>query len=204
MQKTELKQREETAMKISSNRLVVILCFLLMGWSTRAIALEDSDRSREFTNRDNIAAERYMQLAEKNDPYAQYMLGRMHATGERIQRDYPEAYKWLHLAETNGVMEAAELKRKISRRMSSEQIAEAHRRIENWQQSYGFAGEDSNIDNPEITRQVQQELTREGFYRGAIDGIIGGRTSDAIREYQQDRGLAVNGRVHHRCWQIWG
>lgn len=42
---------------------------------------------------------------------------------------------------------------------------------------------------------VQQELRRRGYYRGPIDGDIGPGSRHAICAYQDDRGLAVTGRI---------
>jgi len=42
---------------------------------------------------------------------------------------------------------------------------------------------------------VQEELAREGYYHGAIDGIIGPGTLSAIIAYQEDFGLPVTGRI---------
>lgn len=42
---------------------------------------------------------------------------------------------------------------------------------------------------------VQQELARQGYYCGAIDGVIGPRSRAAIRAFQADRGLLVTGRI---------
>ena len=50
----------------------------------------------------------------------------------------------------------------------------------------------SNV-SPEIA--VQAELRRQGYYEGSVDGVIGEGTRRAIREYQEDHGLPVNGRI---------
>jgi hypothetical protein len=42
---------------------------------------------------------------------------------------------------------------------------------------------------------VQQELARAGYYRGAIDGVIGDGTRRAIRAYERANGLPVDGRI---------
>jgi peptidoglycan hydrolase-like protein with peptidoglycan-binding domain len=42
---------------------------------------------------------------------------------------------------------------------------------------------------------VQTELARQGYYDAKVDGIIGEATRRAIREYQKDRGLPVNGQI---------
>jgi Putative peptidoglycan binding domain len=42
---------------------------------------------------------------------------------------------------------------------------------------------------------VQDSLARRGYYGGQVDGVIGPETRGAIREFQHDNGLAVNGRI---------
>jgi len=46
---------------------------------------------------------------------------------------------------------------------------------------------------PEV--EVQEGLTMRGFYVGAVDGRIGARTRDAIRQYQREANLPVDGQV---------
>ena len=81
---------------------------------------------------------------------------------------------------------------------------------------YGGYGMDSvtrTSDRPSTTRQrqcyysrrasnggsivvnVQQELARAGYYRGAIDGVAGDGTRRAIRSYERANGLRVDGRI---------
>ena len=42
-------------------------------------------------------------------------------------------------------------------------------------------------------RSIQEELNLHGYNAGTIDGVIGPRTTRAIRTYQRDAGLTVNG-----------
>jgi putative peptidoglycan binding protein len=46
-----------------------------------------------------------------------------------------------------------------------------------------------------LAADVQGELKRRGYYRGAIDGDIGPASRAAIRSYQAERGLPVTGRI---------
>ncbi len=46
-----------------------------------------------------------------------------------------------------------------------------------------------------VVSQVQQRLAQGGYYRGAIDGVIGDRTRSAIRAYERASGLPVDGRI---------
>jgi Putative peptidoglycan binding domain len=43
---------------------------------------------------------------------------------------------------------------------------------------------------------VQEQLARQGYYRGELDGIFGPETRRAIIRYQSDHGLGVTGRVN--------
>ena len=49
--------------------------------------------------------------------------------------------------------------------------------------------------NGSIVIQVQTRLARAGYYRGPIDGIMGPGTSYAIRAYERDHGLRMDGTI---------
>ena len=49
--------------------------------------------------------------------------------------------------------------------------------------------------NGSVNARVQQRLAREGYYHGAIDGVIGSGTRSAIRAYERANGLPVDGRI---------
>lgn len=51
---------------------------------------------------------------------------------------------------------------------------------------------DSNATHSSISR-IQAELASAGHYNGAIDGIAGPQTQQAIKSYQEANGLPVNG-----------
>jgi len=46
-----------------------------------------------------------------------------------------------------------------------------------------------------MATQVQQRLAKAGYYEGEVDGIIGEGTRRAIRDYQRDNDLTVDGRI---------
>ncbi len=52
---------------------------------------------------------------------------------------------------------------------------------------YGSSGYNGNRSG---VARLQQQLARAGYYRGAIDGIMGPRTRYAWRAYQHDHGTA--------------
>ena len=45
------------------------------------------------------------------------------------------------------------------------------------------------------TRLVQQRLKSWGYYTGSVDGIYGTLTKSAVRKFQQNNGLQVDGIV---------
>lgn len=56
-------------------------------------------------------------------------------------------------------------------------------------------------DEGDEVRAVQQLLTDLGYTQvGAIDGIFGSNTGQAVRDFQRDNGLAVDGIVGPRTW----
>ena len=51
---------------------------------------------------------------------------------------------------------------------------------------------------------VQRRLARGGYYRGAIDGVIGQGTRLAIRAYERNNGLRVDGRIDRQLLATMG
>lgn len=49
-----------------------------------------------------------------------------------------------------------------------------------------------------VVARVQERLARAGYYRGAIDGLIGPRTRYAIRAYESRHGLPADGEIDRR------
>ncbi len=76
-----------------------------------------------------------------------------------------------------------------------------------WYPAYGYDSRYSNYvyDGPifgygnvapgEVTAEVQQALARQGYYRGPIDGILGGMTRGSIERFQADHGLVATATI---------
>jgi peptidoglycan hydrolase-like protein with peptidoglycan-binding domain len=63
------------------------------------------------------------------------------------------------------------------------------------QPEYPTASEDYMVTSRSLISDIQQALSDLGYEPGPIDGIVGPRTRAAIRAYQQDAGLPVNGKA---------
>lgn len=50
-------------------------------------------------------------------------------------------------------------------------------------------------------QEIQQALKNAGFYTGDIDGIIGYKTKEAIKKFQEKEGLTVDGVVGSSTWE---
>ncbi|MBI3708446.1 MAG: sel1 repeat family protein [Proteobacteria bacterium] len=78
----------------------------------------------------------YRKAADQGHAMAQYRLGFRYANGQGLTEDFVEAYRWLTLSVANGAevtpaMIAAKV-RKITRKMTPEQIAEGEKRAQEW------------------------------------------------------------------------
>ena len=49
-----------------------------------------------------------------------------------------------------------------------------------------------------MAARVQQQLAAAGYYHGAIDGVVGDGTRRAIRNYERDNGLPVDGQIDNQ------
>jgi hypothetical protein len=61
-----------------------------------------------------------------------------------------------------------------------------------------YEGRPVGYANGRVGVDVQRELAREGFYHGALDGVIGDGTRRAIRAYERAHNLRVTGQISGR------
>ena len=61
--------------------------------------------------------------------------------------------------------------------------------------NYNSQAQITEVATTSENKQVQQRLKELGYYNGAIDGIFGSQTISAIKRFQSDYGLKVDGIV---------
>jgi peptidoglycan hydrolase-like protein with peptidoglycan-binding domain len=60
-----------------------------------------------------------------------------------------------------------------------------------------------HLSNDKV-KQIQEALKSKGFDPGAADGVIGPKTSQAIRDFQKSENLQVTGRVDEKTAKALG
>lgn len=60
----------------------------------------------------------------------------------------------------------------------------------------------TEVKNRPSIKQVQRCLKNAGYNPGAIDGKKGRQTRDAIKSFQKDNHISVDGRVGKQTWKL--
>jgi len=71
------------------------------------------------------------------------------------------------------------------------------------EEQYAIIGDATNfkMDTDEEIKAVQDALQKSGLYAGAIDGKLGPKSKQAIRDFQSANNLKVDGVVGPKTWQ---
>lgn len=65
-----------------------------------------------------------------------------------------------------------------------------------------YAG--GRINDDATVAAVQRRLARGGYYHGSVDGVIGNGTRAAIRAYERNNGLPVDGEIDRQLLRTLG
>lgn len=189
----------------------LILSLILFG-SIGLASADYAEAMRHYERQDyRQALPEFRQAASRGDADAQYMLGRLHEAGNGTSQDFVQAHKWYNLAAARGHGHAADARDSLAERMSVGQIAEAQRAARGWQPDTQQEAQQDDTASEQATppsrpdietlsdrqgiAEIQRELNRLGYDAGPVDGAMGSRTRNAIRQYQADSGIARNGRA---------
>ncbi len=149
---------------------------------------------------------------------SQFNLGMLHARGLGVEQDLGEAYFWFAIAAKSGDKDAIKARDDVARSLNSDIIMEQKQRVANWQMDkvdivanfapIGTWAKDFNpgpkIENSDIIEKVQIALKKLGYDVGTPDGIMGPRTSEAIKEFESDTGMSLSGKVNPRLLAVLG
>lgn len=151
------------------------------------------------------AAPWYRRAALQGHAGAAFALGMLYRYGIGVARDPVEAYAWFTRAAEAGNGEAAQARELVARDLSPAQVADARTRASRYAASTRSASEPPTTSaskpgwapppGPELVADVQRGLARLGYDPGPPDGVAGEKTRRAIRRFQAQAGLPVDGKV---------
>jgi len=174
-----------------------------------------------YISRDAMAASKYFEVAAgKEHGGAMHMLGMMYARGIGVQQSDKEAVRWFRMAKAQGVaiddrlLSEATMREYIVRikrnAPQSRATAQGDKKAvqiktaapppvkeiserENAAASQPETVKTETMNQKQLIREVQQYLTKLGYNPGTIDGMMGGKTRNAIKAFQRKKGMRVDG-----------
>ncbi|MET3792139.1 peptidoglycan-binding protein [Aquamicrobium terrae] len=144
---------------------------------------------------------------------SQFNLGILAAKGVGMTQNLEDSYKWFALVAKTGDKDAATKRDEIAKVLRPEQLEKARQTAELWQareldmDANGVTIPDAWLDEPVTTasvdmkkavQNIQAILNKNGYSAGAVDGVMGGKTKDAIIAFQTDNGLSPTGEVDEK------
>ena len=175
---------------------------LLVAFASPAWADFDSGLSAYMRSDYRAAYAEFAPLADQGNADAQNMLGYMYARGQGVPQDFVQAHVWFNLAAAAGKGGAADSRDEMAKLMSPSQIAEAQGLARQWRPAQAMAETSpatpastatSGLSEQELVAAIQENLNALGYNAGPADGAMGRRTRSAIRGFQLDQGLPIDG-----------
>jgi localization factor PodJL len=127
--------------------------------------------------------------AEQGLSAAQLALGDAYERGLGVPATPIEAYVWYVVAAASGDEEALRRRDRLGGTLGATERGAADARAVALAASLA----PSAIPNRHLVAEIQRLLRAKGYDAGLDDGVIGERTAEAIRRYQKDQGLLVDG-----------
>ncbi|MCY0093391.1 peptidoglycan-binding protein [Hoeflea ulvae] len=159
------------------------------------------------------ASEWFARAAEVGVRDSQVNLAILYARGDGVTRDLEQSYKWFAIAANDGDKDAAVKRDEVFNALRPEQVEAARAAVANWTAqpvepevngvetptSWGVAAnETASVDMSKAIRNIQAILNNNGFDAGAPDGVMGKKTTAAIKAFQASVGMEVTGEIDDR------
>lgn len=161
---------------------------------------------------DPAAAWWYRLAAHQGERSAESNLAWRYWEGAGVPRDNARAYYWMSLAAAGGEPDAVAARDQIAVALQPAELAAAQSWLAWAPAQAGSLPPVGAAPSPpqapaaaatpppagpsrDEVRTAQRELARLGYDAGAADGVAGRRTNAAIRAFQRDAGLPVDGKI---------
>lgn len=148
------------------------------------------------------AAEWFRRASEYGVLDSQYNLGVLYSQGLGLTADPAEALFWFSVAAEHGDPGAPEQVRAMLSEVDADTAREVRERVMAWHEAAPdgpangeFGRQPWQGGGEERVRALQVALNALGYDAGSPDGVFGTTTSNAIRQYQAQAGLAETGSV---------
>jgi localization factor PodJL len=152
----------------------------------------------------------FTRAAELGVKDSQFNLAILYARGSGVPQDLEESYKWFAIAAKSGDKDASKKRDEVANALRPEQLESARASVELWKPAAlvesansvrippewrGTETRTASVDMTKAIKNIQAILTKNGFDTGGIDGIMGNRTVEAIKQFQASIGMAPTGEV---------
>ncbi|MBA67496.1 MAG: peptidoglycan-binding protein [Rhizobiales bacterium] len=156
------------------------------------------------------AARWFEKAAELGVRDSQVNLAILYARGDGVTRNLEESYKWFAIAANEGDKDAASKRDEVFNALRPEQTEKARELVAAWKvapldeaanavdvpASWGGAETaTASVDMSKAVRNIQAILNNNGYDAGQPDGIMGGKTIAAIKEFQKSEGMEPSGEI---------
>ncbi|AKI02312.1 putative peptidoglycan binding protein,Sel1 repeat protein [Hoeflea sp. IMCC20628] len=156
------------------------------------------------------AAQWFDRAAEVGVRDSQVNLAILYARGDGVTRDLEQSYKWFAIAANDGDKDAAVKRDEVFNALRPEQAESARAAVANWTAkpiapevngvevpvSWGAeSGETAAVDMSKAIRNIQAILNNNGFDAGKPDGLMGKKTTAAIKAFQSSVGMEATGEI---------
>ena len=155
---------------------------------------------------DLLQAASWLQAAvSAGSPRGAFHLGRLFESGIDGAPDLPAAAGWYRIAAEAGDAEATQALETVMEQLAAVAAPEPAPEAPAAEEPPAAAAAPATTPQPatpapaaptgsDAVREIQRLLTSLGYQPGPVDGLMGQRTADAIRQFQEEAGMPVDGQ----------
>ncbi|MCD2174607.1 SEL1-like repeat protein [Rhizobium sp. C4] len=163
--------------------------------------------SQDFTS----AGKWFTEAANHGVRDSQFNLAILYAKGSGVTQDLVQSYKWFGIAAKDGDVDAAQKRDEVGKVLSADQLTKAKAEVDGWKPATtddkanatilpdawaGKAQKTNSVDMKKAITYIQAMLNKNGFDVGRPDGVMGGKTVAAIKQFQSSVGQQPTGEIN--------
>lgn len=157
------------------------------------------------------AAKWFTEAANHGVRDSEFNLAILYAKGSGVPQDLVQSYKWFGIAAKDGDVDAAQKRDEVGKVLSADQLTKAKAEVDGWKAATtddkanatilpdawaGKAQKTNSVDMKKAITYIQAMLNKNGFDVGRPDGVMGGKTVAAIKQFQSSVGQQPTGEIN--------